>query len=696
MFDAIISKLTGIAGQQVAETIRLLGDGCTIPFIARYRKEATGGLDETQIADIAHHLERLRKLDARKQFIIEQIEKQGKLTDELRARLLGSWVETEVEDIYLPYKQKRSTRATRAREAGCEPLAKAIMAGRHFAISGERNEAAGQWTADDQQGAEDIIAEWASENEAARNTVRGLFRRTARIVSKKAPCKGIPEETVAKYRDYFDKQFPLHRVPSHALLAMRRGEAEKVLRVQIVIDESEAVDKVARIMTRPGNSHAGIIRRAVADGYDRLIEPSIENEFAATSKERADREAVLVFQNNLRQLLLASPLGRKRVMGIDPGFRTGCKIVCLDAQGALLHNDVVNLRNINATETVEELCRRYKMEAIAIGNGTASRETEMMVADIDFGREMPVFIVSESGASIYSASDVAREEFPDYDITVRGAVSIGRRLMDPLAELVKCDPKSIGVGQYQHDVDQTMLRQALDETVMSCVNSVGVEVNSASKQLLTYVAGIGPKLAANIVKYRDENGPFADRRSLMRVPLMGPKAFEQSAGFLRVRDSENVLDRSAVHPERYSLVEQMARDLNTTVDELISKPETRARINVDRYLNAEQGVGRETLTDIMHELEKPGRDPRGALEAWSFDPNVKTIGDLNPGMSLNGVVSNVTNFGAFVDMGIHTNGLIHISRIPRGRKLAVGERIVVSVESIDYERNRIALKLVTN
>lgn len=694
MFEPLIAKQTGIAEQQVMETIRLLGDGCTIPFIARYRKEATGGLDETQIAEIAHLLERYRTLEKRKQFILTELEKQEKLTDELKNRLLGCWDEAEVEDIYLPYKQKRATRATRAREAGCEPLAKIIMAGAQFKLGDERSQ--GIWTDKDVEGARDIIAEWTSENEAARRQVRSQHRRTAKIVSKKTACRGIPDETVNKYRDYFDKQFPLNRCPSHALLAMRRGEAEKVLRVAIVIDREEAVEKITRIMLRPGNRNAHIIKEAIADGYDRLIQPSIENEFAAEAKRRADQEAVRVFQTNLRQLLLEAPLGQKRVMGIDPGFRTGCKIVCLDQQGGLLHNDVVNLRNFSSCDTILELCRRYKIQAIAIGNGTASRETEAMVADISFPEPMPVYIVSESGASIYSASEVAREEFPDYDITVRGAVSIGRRLIDPLAELVKLDPKSIGVGQYQHDVDQTMLRQALDETVASCVNSVGVEVNNASKQLLTYVAGIGPKLAENIVRYRDENGPFADRRSLMRVPLMGPKAFEQSAGFLRIRSSENPLDRSAVHPERYEVVEQIAHDLDATVERLMAEPELRKKIQIDRYLNREQGLGRETLTDILTELEKPGRDPRGELKQWSFDPNVKTIADLNPGQSLNAVVTNVTNFGAFVDMGIHTNGLIHISRIPRGRKLNVGERIVVEVESVDYERNRIALKLKTN
>lgn len=693
MFENLISQITGIAGQRVAAVIQLLGDGCTIPFIARYRKEATQNLDEVQISDIAHHLERLQALAKRKEFILESIEKQGKLTDDLRERITKSWDETEIEDIYLPYKQKRRTRATIAREAGCEPLAKMIVSGRGFKRGDTRDEQRGVWTDDDVKGAQDIIAEWVSEFEAARNAVRMYYRRSSWVESKKTTCKDVPDEIVAKYRDWFDKRIPLNRCPSHALLAMRRGEAEKVLRVRILIEDSEATERVERMFTKPGNPHNGLIREAVADGYDRLLQPSIETEFATLSKQKADEEAVRVFQNNLRQLLLASPLGQKRVLGIDPGFRTGCKVVCLDAQGQLLHHDVVNLRNITASETLLTLDRRYHLEAVAIGNGTASRETEMMVRAIDFGHDMPVFMVSESGASIYSASEVAREEFPDYDVTVRGAVSIGRRLMDPLAELVKIDPKSIGVGQYQHDVDQTLLRRALDETVMSCVNSVGVEVNNASKQLLTYVAGIGPKLAANIVKYRDENGAFPNRKALMKVPLMGPKAFEQSAGFLRVRASAQPLDRSAVHPERYALVEKMAKDAGTTVEELMSSAEMRKRIDIRRYLNAQAGVGMETLTDIMQELEKPGRDPRTQLEEFSFDPNVKTIADLNPGMRLPGIVTNVTNFGCFIDLGIHTNGLLHISRIPRGKTFAVGEHLEVTVENIDYERSRIALKL---
>lgn len=693
MFADLISKITGIAEQQVSETIALLGDGCTIPFIARYRKEATGNLDEVQISAIAHELERLQALAKRKDFIIDAIDKAGKLTDELQARIAASWNETEIEDIYLPYKQKRRTRATIARENGCEPLAKIIMSGREFRIAEERNAQTHTWTEEDVVGAKDIIAEWVSESEAARNAIRLIHRRTAWIESKKTACKDIPEEIVSKFRDYFDKRFPLHRCPSHALLAMRRGENEKVLKVQILIDSEEGINRISNIFCRQGNKHNSIIREAVEDGYKRLLQPSIETEFAAISKQKADEEAVRVFQNNLRQLLLASPLGQKRVMGIDPGFRTGCKVVCLDAQGQLLHHDVVNLRNISAGETVLTLCNRYKMEAIAIGNGTASRETEAMVRDIKFKQQMPIFVVSESGASIYSASEVAREEFPDYDVTVRGAVSIGRRLMDPLAELVKIDPKSIGVGQYQHDVDQNLLHRALDETVISCVNSVGVEVNNASKQLLMYVAGVGPKLAENIVRYRDENGAFPNRNALKKVPLMGPKAFEQCAGFLRIRESEEVLDRSAVHPERYALVAQMAKDVNASVAELMASADLRAKINLQKYVNAEHGVGLATLTDIMTELEKPGRDPREQLEEWSFDPNIKTIGDLYQGLSLHGIVTNITNFGAFVDLGIHTNGLIHISRIPRGRTLAVGEHLTVTMESVDFERNRIALKL---
>ncbi len=723
----LISQKLNIAEERVLGALRLLDDGATIPFIARYRKEATGGLDEVEIAAISAESEKIDELIKRKEFVIEAIEAAGALTDELKSRIENSWEATEIEDIYLPYKQKKRTRATIAREAGLEPLAKIIMAGNCDDIEGVAMRYVNDKVESGEdaiKGAQDIIAEWVSESEAARNAVRRIFDREAVITSHVAKGK---EEEAANYRDYFEKLYRLSRCPSHALLAMRRGEAEKLLKVNIEIDDDVALERLERIFiktresrednplrsARPpktggqydGESHiscAEIIRQAVKDGYKRLLMPSIETEFAHQSKEIADKEATRIFANNLKQLLLTAPLGQKRTMGIDPGFRTGCKVVCLDAQGNLLHNDTIyphppKSETAMAIKKIATLAEQYKIEAIAIGNGTAGRETEQFIQRISFRNTPQVFVVSESGASIYSASAVAREEFPDYDVTVRGAVSIGRRLMDPLAELVKIDAKNIGVGQYQHDVDQTMLRQALDQTVENCVNSVGVEVNNASKQLLTYVAGVGPKLAQNIIDYRTENGGFKSRKELLKVAKMGAKTYEQCAGFIRVAASENPLDRSAVHPERYALVEKIAKDLGAKVEDLINNAELRKQIDINKYVSKE--VGLPTLQDIMSELEKPGRDPRMQIEAWSFDPNIRTIDDLHEGMQLDGEVTNITNFGAFVNIGIKENGLLHISQIADRRITSIEEvlhlnqHVKVRVLEIDRDRKRISLTM---
>lgn len=698
----LISKRLNISATSVAGVLKLLEDGATIPFIARYRKEATGGLDEVAIATIATESEKIDELIKRKAFVIEAIEAAGALTDELKARIENSWEPNEIEDIYLPYKQKKRTRATIAREAGLEPLAKIIMSGKCADIESTASRYINDKvaTTDDAiSGAQDIIAEWVSESEAARNTVRRLFDREAVITSHVIRGK---EEEAANYRDYFEKLYRLSRCPSHALLAMRRSESEKLLKVNIEIDDDEAIERLEKIFIKSENNTADIIRRAIKDGYKRLLAPSIETEFANLSKEKADLEATRIFANNLKQLLLAAPLGQKRTMGIDPGFRTGCKVVCLDAQGNLLYNETIyphppKSETAMAIKKIATLAEQYKIEAIAIGNGTAGRETEQFIQKVAFRNPPQVFVVSESGASIYSASAVAREEFPDYDVTVRGAVSIGRRLMDPLAELVKIDAKNIGVGQYQHDVDQTMLRQALDQTVEMCVNSVGVEVNNASKQLLTYVAGVGPKLAQNIIDYRTENGGFKSRKELLKVAKMGAKTYEQCAGFIRVAASDNPLDRSAVHPERYALVEKMAKDLGAKVEDLINNAELRKQIDINKYVSDK--VGLPTLQDIMSELEKPGRDPRMQIEEWSFDPNIRTINDLHEGMLLDGQVTNITNFGAFVDIGIKENGLLHISQIANRRISSVDEvlhlnqHIKVKVLELDLDRKRISLTM---
>ena len=698
----LISKRLNISESRVAGALQLLLDGATIPFIARYRKEATGGLDEVEIAAIYAENEKIDELIKRKAFVMEAIEAAGALTDELRARIEASWEVNEIEDIYLPYKQKKRTRATIAREAGLEPLAKIIMSGKCTDIESSATRYLNDkvaTTEDAISGAQDIIAEWVSESEAARNAVRRLFDREAVITSHVVRGK---EEEAANYRDYFEKLYRLSRCPSHALLAMRRGESEKLLKVNIEIDDDEAIERLERIFIKSDNKTADIISRAVKDGYKRLLVPSIETEFAKSSKEIADREATRIFANNLKQLLLAAPLGQKRTMGIDPGFRTGCKVVCLDAQGNLLYNDTIyphppKSETAMALKKISTLAEQYKIEAIAIGNGTAGRETEQFIQKVSFRTPPQVFVVSESGASIYSASAVAREEFPDYDVTVRGAVSIGRRLMDPLAELVKIDAKNIGVGQYQHDIDQTMLRQALDQTVETCVNSVGVEVNNASKQLLTYVAGVGPKLAQNIIDYRTENGGFKSRKELLKVAKMGAKTYEQCAGFIRVAASDNPLDRSAVHPERYALVERMAKDLGVKVEDLINNADLRKQIDINQYVSAE--VGLPTLHDIMSELEKPGRDPRMQIEAWSFDPNIRTIDDLHEGMQLDGEVTNITNFGAFVNIGIKENGLLHISQISDRRissieeVLHINQHVKVRILEIDRDRKRISLTM---
>lgn len=705
LFPHLIATSLGLTDKQVRQTLALLDDGATIPFISRYRKEATGGLDEVQISDIHTRYEKLSELAKRKETILSTIEEQGKLTDELRRRIADCWDSTELEDIYLPYKPKRKTRAEAARQKGLEPLAMLLMMQRENNLAARvRTFVKGEVKDEEDalKGARDIIAEQVNEDERARNLMRNQFSRQAVITAKVIKGKDT-EESAAKYRDYFDFSEPLKRCTSHRLLAIRRGESEGILKVSISpADEEECNTRLERQFVRGNNECARQVAEAVRDAYKRLLKPSIETEFATLSKEKADEEAIRVFAGNLRQLLLAPPLGQKRVMGIDPGFRTGCKIVCLDAQGTLLHNEAIyphppKSEYSLAARKLVKLVEQYKIEAIAIGNGTASRETEQFVTSQRYDREVQVFVVSEDGASIYSASKTAREEFPDYDVTVRGAVSIGRRLIDPLAELVKIDAKSIGVGQYQHDVDQTQLKAALDQTVESCVNLVGVNVNTASKHLLTYVSGLGATLAQNIVDYRTENGAFRSRRELMKVPRMGAKAFEQCAGFLRIPQAENPLDNSAVHPESYAIVEQMAKDLHCTVADLIRDKGLRERIRIEDYVS--DTVGIPTLTDIMQELDKPGRDPRQKIQVFEFDKNVRTIDDLQEGMELPGIVTNITNFGCFVDIGIKENGLVHISQLSDQfvsdptSVVSIHQHVRVKVLSIDRERKRIQLTM---
>ena len=703
LFHKMISGLSGISEKQISSTLHLLGEGATIPFISRYRKEATGGLDEVQIEQIKEQHDKLCDIAKRKETILGTITEQGKLTAELEKRINDTWNPTELEDIYLPYKPKRKTRAEAARQKGLELLATLLLLQRENNLSaraasfvkGEVKD-----VEDALKGARDIIAEQVNEDERARNAVRNQFSRQAEINAKVVKGK---EEEAAKYRDYFDFSEPLKRCTSHRLLAIRRAEAEGLLRVSITPDDEACIERLERQFVRGNNECSEQVSEAVIDAYKRLLKPSIETEFAAQSKEKADDEAIRVFTENLRQLLLAAPLGQKRVLAIDPGFRTGCKVVCLDAQGNLLHNENIYPhppvgKTGEAASKLRKMVEAYQIEAISIGNGTASRETEDFINQQTFDRQIPVFVVSEQGASIYSASKIARDEFPDYDVTVRGAVSIGRRLMDPLAELVKIDPKSIGVGQYQHDVDQTKLKKALDQTVENCVNLVGVNLNTASSHLLTYISGLGPQLAQNIVNYRAENGAFNSRKELMKVPRMGAKAFEQCAGFLRIPGAKNPLDNTAVHPESYHIVEQMAKDLKCTVNELIADKELRRKINISNYVTPV--VGLPTLQDIMQELEKPGRDPRKTIKVFEFDKNVRTIADLREGRILPGIVGNITTFGAFVDIGIKENGLVHLSQLAERyisdptEIVSIHQHVMVRVMNVDTDRKRIQLSMI--
>ena len=702
----IIATSLELNQTKVANTLALLDEGCTIPFISRYRKEKTGGLDEVQIANISQWKDKLTELAKRKETICKTIDELGKLTPELKSRIDNTWDSTTLEDIYLPYKPKRRTRAEVARQQGLEPLAQTILLQREpnpqsvarAYVKGDVKDVEAAI-----KGAQDIIAETISENEQTRQQVRNAFKREA-IISSKVIAAKKDEEGAQKYTDYFDFSEPLRRCNGNRLLAMRRGESEGFLRVSISIDGEETTERLQRHYVRGRGACAQLVEEAVADAYKRLIEPSVENEFAAASKEKADEEAIGVFSLNLRQLLLAAPLGQKRVMGVDPGIRTGCKVVCLDAQGNLLYHDVVYpftpRGNEQAAKTqFQKIANRFKVDAIAVGNGTASRETADILRQAGNAVEprIPVYVVSEDGASVYSASKTARDEFPDEDVTVRGAVSIGRRLMDPLAELVKIDPKSIGVGQYQHDVDQGKLKKSLDTTVESCVNLVGVNVNTASVHLLTYISGLGPTLAKNIVDYRRDNGAFTSRAQLKKVPRLGPAAFEQCAGFLRVDGAKNPLDNSAVHPERYTVVESMAKDMGCSVGQLIGNNEKIRQIPLAKYVTAE--VGMPTLNDIVAELEKPGRDPREDLEEFAFDERVHTVADLVPGMLLPGIVTNITKFGAFVDVGVHQDGLVHVSQLANryvadpAEVVKLHQHVQVKVVEVDTRRNRISLTM---
>ena len=708
-FSKLISSRIGVAAAQVAATIALLNENATIPFIARYRKERTGSLNEVQISQVADEYHRFLELDDRKATILKTIEEQGKLTSELRQRIDQSWDATELEDIYLPYKPHRKTRADVAREQGLEPLATAIFEQKqtlekiiqHSTLTIQNSEKREEAL----QGARDIIAEWISQDEKARQNIRREFSYSAIITTKVVKGKDTDPEA-QKYKDYFAINEPLRRISSHRLLAIRRAESEGIIRVDISPDREKALDKLAYQFLHSNSDASYQVELAMEDSYKRLLKPAIETEFAASSKEKADTEAIRVFADNLRQLLLESPLGQKRVLALDPGFRTGCKLVILSAQGDLLKHTVVFLNTKQATDTLQQLIHQHQIEAIAIGNGTASRETEQMVrVALDTIASTPytihhtpqVFVVSESGASVYSASKIAREEFPDEDVTVRGAVSIGRRLMDPLAELVKIDPKSIGVGQYQHDVNQSRLAESLQQTVESVVNCVGVDVNTASKHILTYISGLGPALAQNIVNYRQEHGAFNSRKELLKVPKMGAKTYEQAAGFLRVTNSKNPLDNSAVHPESYPIVERIAKDLGCTVSDLMNQSNLREKIDLQRYVTTEVGIP--TLTDILRELEKPSRDPREQIEEFHFDESVHTIDDLKVGMVLPGIITNISNFGAFCDLGVHKDGLIHISEMAHRRinnpseVVSLHQHVRVRVIDIDRARGRIQLSL---
>ena len=702
-FISLISISLQLSEKQVRNAIQLFNEGATIPFISRYRKEMTDGMDEVQLGDAKDQYDKLCELAKRKLAVLKSIEEQDKLTPELKTRIDNCWNITELEDIYLPYKTKRRTRAEIARERGLEPLAKMLMKQQsddvlHMALSFVRGDVSD--TDDALKGARDIIAEWINENEAARNSIRSVFCREAVISSKLIKGK---EEAAQKYRDYFEMNEKLARCSSHRLLAMRRAETEGFLRVNISPEDNHCLERLDRIFVKGENESAQQVAEAVSDAYKRLLKPSIETEFASESKAKADTEAIRVFAENLRQLLLSPPLGQKRVLGIDPGFRTGCKVVCLDAQGNLLHNETIYPHppvneTTQAMRKVQKMVEAYDIQAVAIGNGTAGRETEQFIQNTRFDREVKLFVVSENGASIYSASKIAREEFPDYDVTVRGAVSIGRRLMDPLAELVKIDPKSIGVGQYQHDVDQSQLKKALDQTVENAVNRVGVNLNTASKHLLIYISGLGPQLAQNIVDYRTENGAFKSRKQLMKVPKMGAKTFEQCAGFLRIPDSEYLLDNSAVHPESYGIVESMAKDLKMEIKELIQNKVLKKSIDLQKYITPT--VGLPTLNDILQELEKPGRDPRSEIQVFEFDATVKTISDLRTGMELPGIVTNITNFGAFVDIGIKENGLVHVSQMADryisnpAEVVSVHQHVKVRIMEVDIDRKRVQLKLI--
>ena len=705
-FTPIIAKALNLNERNVEKTLELLNQGCTIPFIARYRKESTGGLDEVQIGNISDWNDRLCEMSKRKETICKTIEELGKMTQELKTRIDNCWNATELEDIYLPYKPKRRTRAQVAREQGLEPLANILMlqrerdpqaAARRF-VNGDSITTVEQAL----QGAKDIIAENISENELTRQRLRNTFQREAVISSKVVKAKA-DDEGASKFRDYFDFSEPLRRCSGNRLLAMRRGESEGFLRVKIAVDDEQAIYRIKRQFVHGYGPCSKLLEEAVEDAYKRLLSPSIETEMASASKQRADEEAIDVFAGNLRQLLLAAPLGQKRVMGVDPGIRTGCKVVCLDAQGNLLFHDVVypfqpKGTRLQAMIKFRDIVERFEIEAIAVGNGTASRETSDILKEAHYYKEgIGVYVVSEDGASIYSASKIARDEFPDEDVTVRGAVSIGRRLMDPLAELVKIDPKSIGVGQYQHDVDQSKLKKSLDMTVESCVNLVGVNLNTASQHLLTYVSGLGPALAKNIVDYRRENGAFASRAQLKKVPRLGANAFQQCAGFLRIPGAKNPLDNSAVHPESYHIVEQMAKDCGCTVAELISDKERQKEIDLDKYVTSD--IGMPTLTDIMHELEKPGRDPRAEIEEFEFASDVKEIEDLVVGMELPGIVTNITKFGVFVDIGVHQDGLVHISQLAdrfvrsADEVVHLQQHVKVRVTDVDLQRKRISLSM---
>lgn len=702
IYSQLIAQSLSIPEGQISKTIDLLDSGATIPFISRYRKEMTGGLDEVVTGKIKQQYDRLCELTKRKETVLNAIEEQGKLTSELKTHIDNCWDSTVLEDIYLPYKPKKQTRAGIARKKGLEPLAKILMAQKEQDIHTRAKQfVTGEVEDTDSalRGARDIIAEWINENEAARHSVRKIFDRYAFITAKVISGK---EEDGAKYRDYFDYSELLSGCTSHRLLAIRRGETEGILKVGISPDDIHGIEALTRRFVKGHNESSAQVEMAVKDSYKRLLKPGIETEFASMSKEKADEQAIKVFAENLRQLLLAPPLGQKRVMGIDPGFRTGCKLVCLDSMGNLLHNETVyphppKNEKSKAGAKITSLVSAYAIEAIAIGNGTAGRETEYFITNLRYDRHLQVFAVSEDGASVYSASKIAREEFPGYDVTVRGAVSIGRRLMDPLAELVKIDPKSVGVGQYQHDVNQTGLKKSLDQTVESCVNLVGVNLNTASKHLLTYVSGLGPSLAQNIVDYRTEHGAFKNRRELLKVPRLGEKAYEQAAGFLRIPDADNPLDNSAVHPESYHIVEMMAKDLNCSITDLIREKALREKIQPDKYVTEKTGMP--TLLDIMTELDKPGRDPRQKIKVFEFDPNVRNIADLKEGQILPGIVNNITNFGCFVDLGIKEKGLVHISEMADRfvsdptEIVSIHQHIQVKVLSVDTERKRVQLSM---